>query len=81
MSGLPAGSPLEAIRRQTAGGLLLGVGYLLCVGGGVGGLLVALWIAVRRPRSRHHAALMVIIVVLVVVAGIYYYSLPKADAA
>ena len=37
------------------------------------GLLSALWIFWRKPRSRHHAALMAIISLLVLVFGTVYY--------
>lgn len=72
--------PIAAIQAQTAHWLLLALGYLLCLAGGIGGLLVAVFIAVKKPRSRHHAALMLILAALVLVFGTLYY-LPEADAA
>jgi hypothetical protein len=72
--------PIGHIRAQMANKPAIFLGYLLCLAGGVGGLLVAVFIAVRKPRSRHHAALMFILVVLVLVFGIRYY-LWKANAA
>jgi hypothetical protein len=77
---MAARPPIGAIKSQMAHGFLLFLGYLLCLGGGLGGLAVALFIAVRKPRSRHHAALMFILAVLVLVFGIRYY-LSQADAA
>jgi hypothetical protein len=40
------------------------------VAGGGGALLVALFIALKKPRSRHHAAFIGIVALLVVVLGI-----------
>ena len=72
--------PIGAIRSQMAHKFLLFLGYLFCLAGGAGGLMVALFIVVRKPRSRHHAVLMFILAVLVLVFGIRYY-LSQADAA
>jgi len=78
-NAMAARPPIAAIKGQAAHGFLLFLGYLLSLAAGPG-LPVALFIAVRKPRSRHHAALMFILAVLVLVFGIRYY-LSQADAA
>ena len=77
MAGRP---PVQQLAAQAAHPMLVGTGYLLALGGGAGGLLVAGWLFARKPRSRHHAALMTIIAVLVLAFGILYF-LAKRDAA
>jgi hypothetical protein len=72
--------PVEQIASLAAHPALLGCGYVLALAGGVGGLLVALFLWLRKPRSHHHAAFIAIIAVLVITFAILYL-LPKSDAA
>lgn len=65
----PAVSHLQKI---TANRWLLSLGYLLAFAGGVGGIGLAAYIAVKKPRSRHHAGFMAMIAVLVIVFGALY---------
>lgn len=70
--------PVDYIVSQAAHWSLLVLGYLLAFAGGIGGLLVALFLFLKKPRSHHHAALITIIAVLVLAFGILYL-LPKTD--
>ena len=93
MRGRPS---VAHLRMQIANPLLLGLGYGLAAGGGIGGyfvdkewryavaaewsavaaaalgMLVALFIALKKPRSRHHAAFIAIIALLVIVFVVLY---------
>lgn len=77
-NAMQAKPPVERIAAQAAHPMMLILGYALAVAGGVGGLLVALLLFLKKPRSSHHAAWMTIIGVLVMVFGILYL-LPKTD--
>jgi hypothetical protein len=73
----PAVSHLQQI---TASRWLLALGYLLAFAWGVGGIGVAAYIALKKPRSRHHAGFMAMIAVLVLVFGILYKFTNTATA-
>jgi uncharacterized membrane protein YozB (DUF420 family) len=60
------------LQKITANGLLLTLGYVLAFTGGVGGIVVAAYIAIKKPRSRHHAGFIAMIAVLVLVFGALY---------
>jgi hypothetical protein len=77
-NAIEAKPPVERIAAQAAHPMLLILGYALAIAGGVGGLLAALFLFLKKPRSSHHAAWMTIIGVLVLVFGILYL-LPKTD--
>ncbi len=80
--------PVQAIKNQALRPVFLSLCYLICVVS-VGlcyyqftipclscaglGLLSALFIFWKKPRSRHHATLMIIISLLVLVFGSVYY--------
>ena len=88
----PAVAQLQTI---TAHPVILGLGYLLVVGGAIGfisaesyaqikpeiyalagslgGLLVALFIALRKVRSRHHAGFIAMIALVVLVFTVFHY--------
>ena len=59
--------PVPYLRSITAHPALLGLGYLLALAGGVGGMLVALFIVFRKRRSLHHAGFMTAIATLVLI--------------
>lgn len=77
---IPASVPMSHLQKQAAHWFLLTFGYLLAFAGGAGGLLIAAFIAWKKPRSRHHAGIMLVIAVLVLVFGTLYY-LKKFHAA
>ncbi|MFD0892051.1 hypothetical protein KBB96_11540 [Luteolibacter ambystomatis] len=56
---------LSHLQLSTAHPFLLGLGYVLALAGGVGAFPVALYIALKKPFSRHHAGFMAMIAVLV----------------
>lgn len=82
--------PAARLRRQTASPFLYAPGYLLAIAAGVTAylrvhymtpaglvglaILVMLFIAMRKPRSRHHAALLFILVFLTLVFGALHYA-------
>jgi hypothetical protein len=72
--------PVEQVKSLAAHPALVILGYLLAFGGGVGGLLVALYLFLKKPRSSHHAAFITIISLLVLVFGILYYIPQPPDA-
>jgi len=63
---------LSHLQQSSASPLLLGLGYALALAGGVGAFPVALYIARKKPFSRHHAGFMAMIAVLVVAFGALY---------
>lgn len=65
-------APVAHLQAITAHWALVALGYLLAFAGGIGGLLVAGWIAWKKPRSRHHAGFMTGIAVLVLAFGALY---------
>lgn len=77
-NAMEARPPIEQIKTQGGHWALLALGYLLALGGGIGGIAVAAFLFFKKPRSTHHAAWMTIIAVLVLVFGILYL-LPKTD--
>lgn len=81
--------PVQQLKNQALHPFFLGLGYALCAAGGGlayagicipglgcagGALLLALFIFLKKPRSRHHAAMMTIISLLVLVFGSIYYQ-------
>lgn len=71
--GAPPPGVLQ-LKQITAHPVLLTLGYVLALAGGIGGLLVAAYIAAKKPRSRHHAGFMTAIAVLVLVyAALHYF--------
>lgn len=65
--------PVPYLRSITAHPLILVLGYFLSMAGGVGGLLVALFIALHKRRSVHHAGFMAAIAGLVFVFGSLHF--------
>jgi hypothetical protein len=65
--------PVPYLLSITAHPVILMFGYLLALAGGVGGILVALFIFLRKRRSMHHAGFMVAIAGLVLVFGSLYF--------
>ncbi|MGC4017142.1 MAG: hypothetical protein QM755_21915 [Luteolibacter sp.] len=63
---------LAHLRHVSAHPFLIGLGYVLAFAGGVGAFPVALYIALKKPLSRHHAGFMAMIAVLVVAFGALY---------
>ncbi|BCU75443.1 hypothetical protein [Luteolibacter sp. LG18] len=74
MTALSAEVPpaVAHLKKSLAHPALIALGYALAFGGGVGAFPVALYIALKKPYSRHHAGLMVMIAVLVVAFGALY---------
>lgn len=86
----PGTDPAAHLRSQTASPFLYVPGYLIAIAAGVTiyqrahfitpavllGLATAivLFIAVRKPRSRHHAALLFIVVFLTLAFGALHYA-------
>jgi hypothetical protein len=86
----PGADPAAHLRKQTASPFLYVPGYLLAIAAGVTayqrfhyitpaallGLsaLIMIFIALRKPRSRHHAALLFIVVFLTLVFGALHYA-------
>jgi hypothetical protein len=86
----PGMDPVAYLRKQTASPFLYVPGYLLAIAAGIAAyqrfhyitpsLLLAIsafilvFIAWRKPRSRHHAALLFIIVFLTLVFGALHYA-------
>jgi len=66
--------PVPYLRSITAHPVILIFGYLLSLAGGVGGLLIALFIALRKRRSVHHAGFMAAIAGLVFVFGSLHFQ-------
>lgn len=56
---------LSHLQLSTAHPFLVGLGYVLALAGGVGAFPIALYIALKKPFSRHHAGFMAMIAVLV----------------
>ncbi len=71
--------PVEQIKSLAAHPALVVLGYLLAFAGGVGGLMIALYLFLKKPRSHYHAAFITIIAMLVLVFGILYF-IPQPDA-
>ncbi len=65
-------SPAVHLQAMTAHPALLILGYVLALGGGVGGLAVAAFIFAKKKRSTHHAGFMAVIALLVIVFGALY---------
>jgi len=74
--------PVEQIKSLAAHPAIVILGYLLAFAGGVGGLVVAAYLFLKKPRSHHHAAFIAIIAVLVLVFGTLYFFpvIPNPDA-
>lgn len=86
----PSTDPAAHLRKQTASPFLYSPGYLLAIAAAVTayqrvhfvtpavllGLaaVLMLFIALRKPRSRHHAALLFILVFLTLVFGALHYA-------
>lgn len=86
----PGMDPAMHLRSQTAGPLLYLPGYLLALAAGAVAiqrvhhitpivllalaLLVTLYIATRKPRSRHHAAFIFVLVFLTAAFGAIHYA-------
>lgn len=86
----PRTDPAAHLRRQTASPFLYAPGYLLAIAAGVSAYLrvhymtpatliglaifIMVFIALRKPRSRHHAALLFIFVFLTLVFGALHYA-------
>lgn len=86
----PGVDPVAHIRKQTAHPLLYLPGYLLAIATGVTiyqrfhyitpivllalSLAITLYIAIRKPRSRHHAALIFILIFLTAAFGGLHYA-------
>lgn len=82
--------PAAHLRSQTASPFLYGPGYLLAIAAAVTALksfhyitpagllaiasLIMIFIALRKPRSRHHSALLFIVVFLTFVLGSLHYA-------
>jgi len=72
--------PVEQIKSLAAHPALVVLGYLLAFAGGIGGLIVALWFFLKKPRSQYHAAFITIISLLVLVFGTLYFFSHQPDA-
>lgn len=86
----PGTDPVAYLRKQTASPFLYAPGYLFAVAAGVTAYqrfqyitpaalltvsaIIMLFIALRKPRSRHHAALLFIAVFLTLVFGALHYA-------
>ncbi|QTN34180.1 hypothetical protein HZ994_18260 [Akkermansiaceae bacterium] len=86
----PGSDPASHLRRQTAHPLLYAPGYLLALAAAACAyqrtapitpivllalsLAVSLYIAMRKPRSRHHAALIFMLVFLTSAFGLLHYA-------
>jgi hypothetical protein len=86
----PGMDPAEHLRKQSAGPFLYVPGYLLAIAAAAFAfqrvhhitpivllalaLLFTLYIAIRKPRSRHHAALIFILVFLTAAFGGIHYA-------
>ena len=86
----PSYHPVDYFRKQTASPFLYSAGYFLAIVAGVTaynsfhyitpaallGLssLIIIYIALRKPCSRHHAALLFIVVFLTLVFGALHYA-------
>jgi hypothetical protein len=86
----PSYHPVDYFRKQTASPFLYSAGYLLAIVAGITaynsfhyitpaallGLssLIIIYIALRKPCSRHHAALLFIVVFLTLVFGALHYA-------
>ena len=86
----PGIDPVAHLRSQIASPFLYGPGYLLSIAAAVtayksfhyitpAGLLaiaslIMIFIALRKPRSRHHSALLFIVVFLILVFGSIHYA-------
>jgi hypothetical protein len=86
----PGMDPAAHLRRQIASPFLYSPGYLLAIAAGAAiflhvhhitpivllaiATLVMIFIAVRKPRSRHHAALLFILIFLTLVFGALHYA-------
>ena len=86
----PGLDPAAHLRRQTAQPALYLPGYLLAVAAAVVtfqrvhhitpivllalSLAITLYIAIRKPRSRHHAALIFIVAFIAAVFGVIHYA-------
>ncbi|MDP4848243.1 MAG: hypothetical protein NWR51_13390 [Akkermansiaceae bacterium] len=87
---LPDRDPALHLRKQTAHPLLYIPGYLLAIGAAVTiykhfhhitplalllcSLLIVIFIALKKPRSRHHAALIFIVIFLTAAFGGIHYA-------
>jgi hypothetical protein len=86
----PGMDPVAYLRKQTASPFLYVPGYLLAIAAGIAAYqrfhyitpsvllaisaFILVFIAWRKPRSRHHAALLFIIVFLTLVFGALHYA-------
>ncbi len=86
----PGTDPVVYLRKQTASAFLYTPGYLLAIAAGITAYkrfhyitpgvllgisaLIMLFIALRKPRSRHHAALLFMVVFLTLVFGVLHYA-------
>lgn len=86
----PGADPAAHLRRQTAHPVLYVPGYLLAIAAGAVAyqrvhpitpivllalaLSITLYIAIRKPRSRHHAALIFILIFLTAAFGGIHYA-------
>ena len=86
----PGFDPGAHLRQQTASPFLYAPGYLLAIAAAAAAfkrvhhitpivllalaLLITLYIAIRKPRSRHHAALIFILVFLTAAFGGIHYA-------
>ncbi len=87
---MPGADPAAHLRKQTAHPVLYIPGYLLAIAAGAVAyqrvhhitpiallalsLAITLFIAIRKPRSRHHAALIFILIFLTAVFGGLHYA-------
>jgi len=74
---------IQHLKHISAHPVLLVLGYLLAFAGGVGAFPIALYIAIKKPRSRHHAGFMAVIGLFasIVTALHYFPNLNPAHAS